>query len=44
MYKNDIDEFSNYTKILYSEAKLISGLPVDNPVEISKLICDILAK
>ena len=44
LYKNDLDEFSKYTKILYSEARLIEGLPIDNPTEISNLICDVLAK
>ena len=44
LYKEDKDEFLRYTKILYSEAKMIAGLPIDNPTEISKMICDCLAK
>ena len=44
LYKEDKDEFLNYTKILYSEAKMIAGLPIDNPTEISKLICDVISK
>ena len=44
LYKNDKDEFLNYTKILYSEAKMIAGLPIDNPTEISKIICDVISK
>lgn len=44
LYKKDKDEFINYTKILYSEAKMIAGLPIDNPTEISKLICDVISK
>ena len=43
-YKNDKDEFKVYTKILYSEARMIAGLPIDNPTEISKLICDVISK
>ena len=42
--KKDKTEFENYTKILYSEARIIAGLPIDNPTEISKLICDVLSK
>ncbi len=42
--KKDKEEFLNYTKILYSEAKMIAGLPIDNPTEISKLICDVISK
>ena len=44
LYKKDKDEFLNYTKILYSEARIIAGLPIENPTEISKLICDELSK
>ena len=44
LYKKDKNEFLNYTKILYSEAKIIAGLPIDNPTEISKLICDVISK
>ena len=38
------EEFDKYTKILYSEAKIIAGLPIDNPTEISKLICEVISK
>jgi len=44
LYKNDKDEFKVYTKILYSEARMIAGLPIDNPTEISKLICEVISK
>ncbi len=44
LYKEDKDEFKKYTKILYSEARIIAGLPIDNPTEISKLICDVISK
>ncbi len=44
LYKNDKESFSKYAKILYSEARLIEGLTIDNPTEISNLVCEILAK
>ena len=44
LYKKDKDEFTKYTKILYSEAQLIAGLPIDNPTEISRLICEVMSK
>ena len=44
LYKKDKEEFLTYTKILYSEARIIAGLPIDNPTEISKLICDVISK
>ena len=42
--KNDKDAFQKYTKILYSEARLIEGLPIENPTEISNLICEVISK
>ena len=44
LYKEDKEEFLKYTRILYSEAQIIAGLPIENPTEISKLICDVLSK
>ena len=44
LYKKDKDEFNKYTKILYSEARMIAGLPIDNPTEISQLICEVISK
>ena len=44
LYKKDKDEFNKYTKILYSEARMIAGLPIDNPTEISRLICEVISK
>ena len=44
LYKEDKDELVKYTKILYSQARLIEGLPVENPTEISNLICELIAK
>ena len=44
LYKENKEELEKYTKILYSEARLIEGLPIENPTEISNLICDIISK
>jgi molecular chaperone HtpG len=44
LYKEDREEFDKYTEILYSEARMIAGLPIDNPTEISRLICEVIAK
>lgn len=43
LYKNDKVEFTKYTKVIYYEARLIEGLPIDNPTELSNLMCDIMA-
>ena len=44
LYDKDKDKLKDYSKILYSEARLIEGLPLDNPTEISNLICDLISK
>ena len=44
LYQNDKETFEKYTKILYSEARMIAGLPIENPTEVSNLICDVIAK
>ncbi|MDO4996122.1 MAG: molecular chaperone HtpG [Bacilli bacterium] len=44
LYKEDKEEFNKYSKILYSEARIIAGLPIDNPTEISNLICEVISK
>ena len=44
LYKDNKDELKEYTKILYAEARLIEGLSIDNPTEISNLICNYIAK
>lgn len=44
LYKSDKEELKKYTKVLYSEARLIEGLPIDNPTELSNLVCELLSK
>ena len=44
LYDNNKEELKEYTKILYSQARLIEGLPIENPTEISNLICKMISK
>ena len=44
LYKDDKDKLEKYTKVLYAQARLIEGLPIENPTEISNLVCEIMAK
>ena len=44
LYDTDKDELEKYTKILYSQARLIEGLEIDNPTEITNLICEIISE
>ena len=41
---NNREELENYTKILYNQARLISGLNVENPTELTNLICNMISK
>lgn len=42
LYENDKDRLASYGKILYAHARLISGLSVENPSEVSSLVCDLM--
>ncbi len=42
LYENNKDDLKDYTKILYAQARLIEGLPIENPTEISNLVCKFL--
>lgn len=44
LYKDDQDELKRYARVLYAEARLIEGLSIENPTEISNLICDLISK
>lgn len=44
LYTKDKEELAKYTKVLYAGARLIEGLTIENPTEISNLICEIIAK
>lgn len=44
LYKKDKDELKVYTNILYNQARLIEGLSVENPTELTNMICDIISK
>lgn len=44
LYANDKEALKKYTQVLYAQARLIEGLPVENPTQISNLICEIIAK
>ena len=38
----DKDTLSTYTKLLFDQARLIEGLPVEDPLEFSKAICNLM--
>ena len=44
LYKEDKDKLKQYSKVLYAQARLIEGLNIENPTEISSIICNLIAK
>lgn len=38
----DKDKLAAYTELLYQQALLIEGMPVEDPVALSKMICDLM--
>ena len=44
LHASNQEELKKYTKILFAQAKLIEGLPIENPTEISNLICELISK
>ncbi len=44
LYANDKDKLKDYTKVLYALARLMEGLDIENPTEISNLVCEYLNK
>ncbi|MGH4141028.1 molecular chaperone HtpG [Clostridium sp.] len=41
-FENDKDKFNLYTNILYNQALLIEGLPINDPVEFTNNVCKIM--
>ncbi len=42
LYNSDKAMLEKYTKILYAQARLIEGLSIENPTELSNMICDLM--
>lgn len=39
---NDTEKLGKYASMLYTQALLIEGMPIDNPVEFSNLVCELM--
>lgn len=44
LYESDKDKAAVYADILYNQALLIEGMAIENPVDFSNKICEIMAK
>jgi len=43
-YANDRKKVDLYTDLLYNQALLIEGLPIEDPVEFTNQICKIMVR
>ena len=44
LFDNDKDMLKTYTELLFSQAMLIEGMNIDDPVEFSRQMCEIMSK
>ncbi len=44
LFQSDADKLKTYAGLLYNQALLIEGLPIEDPVAFSNAICDLMAK
>lgn len=42
VFNSDKDKLEKYSKLLYSQALMIEGMPVEDPVEFSNLVCELM--
>ena len=42
LYESDKDKLSKYAKILFAEACLVSGMPIENPKELTELVTELM--
>ena len=42
LFVSDKEKLADFSKILYAQARLIGGMSIDNPTELSNLVCDLM--
>lgn len=42
VYADNPDAVANYAKVLYAQARLIGGMSIENPTELSNIICEMI--
>ena len=42
LYEKDREKAEKLTRVLYAQATLIAGLPIDDPAEYTELICELI--
>jgi len=44
LYETDKDKLKDYSKLLYTQALLIEGMPIENPVEFTNAVCELMVE
>jgi molecular chaperone HtpG len=44
LYEQDRDKLASYSRLLYYDARMISGLPVDDPADLSSLLIALMTE
>ena len=44
LFAEDPEKLKSYAGLLYTQALLIEGLPIDDPVAFSNAVCDLMTK
>jgi molecular chaperone HtpG len=44
LYESDKSKLEKYTNILYNQARLIEGLEIENPTELTNAICEMMSE
>ena len=44
LYTSDPDKLKTYAKLLYDQAMLIAGMPVEDPAAFTQAMCDLMAE
>ena len=44
LYTDDQEKLKKYAKLLYTQALLIEGVPVEDPVAFSNAVCDLMVE
>ena len=42
LYENDKEKLKAYSEILYTQALLIEGMPIEDPLAYSNLVCELM--
>lgn len=42
LFASDKDKLAAYSRILYAQARLVSGMSIENPSEVSELVCGLM--